>query len=111
MSQAFAHSTSFRPLFNAALQDYAKKTGTKLDDYALTKKLETCDSVDSISSVLQHQAQRFYEFREAGKIMTSLKATVQVLYTLSTSTLLGEGLGIVRSTIAHSRLLVLMCVK
>jgi fungal STAND N-terminal Goodbye domain len=99
MSQS---STSFRPLFNAALQDYAKKTGTKLDDHPLAKQLENCDSVDSISSVLQEQAQRFYEFRgEDGKIMTSLKAAVQVLYTLSTSTVLGEGIGIVRSTIAH----------
>jgi hypothetical protein len=107
MSQAFAHSTSFRPLFNAALQDYAKKTGTKLDDHALAKQLEICDSVDSISSVLQEQAQRFYEFRgEDGKIMTSLKAAVQVLYTLSTSTILGEGIGIVRSTIAHCQLFV-----
>jgi hypothetical protein len=107
MSQSFTISTSFRPLFNAALQDYAKKTGTKLDDHPLAKQLENCDSVDSISFVLQQQAQRFYQFRgEDGKIMTSLKAAVQVLYTLSTSTVLGEGIGMVRSTIPHCQLFV-----
>jgi hypothetical protein len=40
MSQSFTISTSFRPLFNTALHDYAKKTGTKLDDHPLAKHLE-----------------------------------------------------------------------
>ena len=89
-------SSSFQLLFNAALQDYTNQTGTKLDEHPLAKQLESCDSVDSITSVLQEHAQKFHEFRgEDGKIMKSLKCAVQVLYTLSTSAALGEGIGLV----------------
>jgi hypothetical protein len=88
--------SSFQSLFDAALLDYAAQTGTKLHDHPLAKELQNCDSVDSISSVLQQEAQRFHEFRgEDGKIMKSLKSVVHVLYKFSTSSALGEGIGIV----------------
>ena len=97
MSQP-SSSSSFQSLFNAALKDYANKTGSNLDDNPLAIQLQSCDSVDSISSVLQDQARRFHEFRgEDGKIMKSLKSATHILYTLSTSTTLGEGVGIVSS--------------
>jgi hypothetical protein len=95
MSQS-TPSSSFQSLFNSALQDYADQTGIKLNDHSLTKQLENCDSIDAISSILQEHARRFYEFRgEDGKIMKSLESVINVLYTLSTSTVLGEGIGIV----------------
>ena len=96
-------SSSFHSLFNAALQDYADQTGTKLDDHPVAKQLESCDSVDSISSVLQEHARRFTKSRgDDGRIMKCLKRAIHVLYTLSTSTALGEGIGQVclRSLIA-----------
>jgi hypothetical protein len=90
-------SESFRLLFEAALQDYEKKTGTKLVDHPLAKQLEKCDSVDSITSALQDQAQVFREFKgDDGNVMKSLKCSVDVLYALSTNTALGEGIGLVR---------------
>jgi hypothetical protein len=90
-------SSSFQSLFIAALQDYETQTGTKLDEHPVAKQLKKCDTVDSVASVLQEQAQKFREFRgEDGKIMKSLKSAIHVLYTLSTSTALGEGIGIVR---------------
>jgi len=96
MSQ-LSSSLSFQPLFNAALQDYANQTGTRLDEHPIAKQLQNCDSVESISSLLQEQPRRFREFRgEDGKIMKSLKSVIHVLYTLSTSTALGEGIGLVR---------------
>ncbi len=95
-SSSSFRSSSFQLLFNAALQDYTNQTGTKLDEHPLAKQLESCDSVDSIASVLQEHAQKFHEFRgEDGKIIKSLKGAVHVLYTLSTSTTLGEGIGLV----------------
>ena len=95
-SSSSFQSSSFQLLFNAALQDYTNQTGTKLDEHPLAKQLESCDSVDSITSVLQEHAQKFHEFRgEDGKIIKSLKGAVHVLYTLSTSTALGEGIGLV----------------
>jgi len=96
MSQP-SSSSSFESIFNAALENYAKRSGTKLDEHhPLVKQLENCNSVDSISSTIHEHARRFREFRgEDGKMMKSVKGAVQVLYTLSTSTVLGEGIGIV----------------
>jgi hypothetical protein len=95
MSQP-SSSSSFQELFNAALQDYENQTGYKLLDHPFAKQLEACDSVDSITAILQEQAQIFREFRgDNGKVMKSLKCSVDVLYMLSISTVLGEGIGLV----------------
>jgi hypothetical protein len=90
-------SESFRFLFETALQRYEEKTGTKLVEHPLAKQLEKCDSVDSITTFLQKQAQAFSQFKgDDGKVMKSLKYSVDVLYGLSTNTALGEGIGLVR---------------
>jgi hypothetical protein len=92
MSQP-SSTSSFEDLFNAALQNYENQTGTRLDDHPLAKQLGACDSVDSITAVLQEQAQIFRKFRgDDGKLMKSLKSSVDVLHTLSISDVLGEGL-------------------
>ena len=89
-------SSSFQLLLGKALLDYEKQTGTKLADHSLAQQIETCDSVDSITLILEEQVQAFREFRgDDGKIMKSLKSVVRVLHTLSTSTALGEGIGLV----------------
>ena len=96
MSQA-SSSSSFRSLFDAALQDYTNQTGTRLEEHPFATQFETCGSVESISSILQQHAQAFREFRgEDGKIIKSLKSTVHILYTFSISAVLGEGIGLVR---------------
>jgi hypothetical protein len=90
-------SSSFQNLFNAALVDYENQTGARLIDHPIAKQLEACNSVDSITAILQEQAQIFRGFRgDDRNIMKSLKSSVNVLYTLSNSTILGEGVGIVR---------------
>jgi hypothetical protein len=98
MSQP-SSSSSFESIFNAALEDYARHSGIQLDEHhPLVKQLENCNSVDSITSVIQEHARLFREFRgEDGKLTKSLRGVVQVLYTLSTSTVLGacEGIGMV----------------
>jgi len=89
-------SSTFQVLFDTALQDYEKQTGTKLADHPLAKQLEACDTVGSITDFLQERTGAFREFRgEDGKVMRSLKRIVHVLYSLSASTVLGEGIGIV----------------
>jgi hypothetical protein len=105
MNGSSSSSLSFQSLFDAALQDYANQTGTNLRDHPLAKQLEKCDTVDSISSVLQEQARKIRDFRgEDGRIMRSLKCVIHVLYTLATNTTLGEGIAIVclKSSIAIS---------
>jgi hypothetical protein len=92
-------SSSLQSLFNAALQQYADQTGTKIDSDPIVQQLEACDSLDSISSVLQEHAQRFAKSRrDDGRIMKCLKPTIHVLYMLSTSTVLGEGTALVCPT-------------
>ena len=97
MCSSSLSSSSFRPLFDSAIQDYQKRTKTRLLDHPLAKELEECDSVDSITVVLQRKARDVNQYRgDDGRIMKSVKCTVQVLCTLSTSTAIGEGIGLVR---------------
>ena len=92
-------STRLQSLFDAALQSYEKQTGFKLIDHPLARQLENCHTVDSVMDVLQRQASANIGFREnGGKFMKSLKQVVHVLHALSTSTILGEGIGLVRLT-------------
>jgi hypothetical protein len=91
------YMSQFQGLFNAALQDYENQTGTRLVDHPFAKQLETCDSVNSVTAILQEQAQIFHEFRgDDGKLMKSLKSSVEVLHTPSISAVLGESIGLVR---------------
>ena len=96
MSQ-LSSSSSFQALFGAALQDYQSRTGISLVNHPFARQLEECDSLDSINAILREQAKGFREFRgDNGKLMKSVKCSVDVLYILSVSTVLGEGVGVVR---------------
>jgi hypothetical protein len=65
-------------------------------DHPLAKQLDACASVDSITAILQEQAQIFRKFKgDGGRVMKSLKCSVGVLHTLSVSTILGEAIGLV----------------
>lgn len=86
----------FQALFDSALQDYQSQTGTILADHPLAQQLQICDSIESVTTVLQTQVRAFSEFRgDDGKVMKSLKNIVSVLYSLSASTALGEAIGMV----------------
>jgi len=91
--------TRLQLLFDTAMQSYEKQTGLKLIDHPLARQLESCHTVESVMNILQHQAWSITGFREDdGKAMRSLKRVVHVLHALSTSTTLGEGIGLVRLT-------------
>jgi hypothetical protein len=92
-----SQSSRFRVLFESALQDYQNQTGTTLPNHPLAEKLQYCNSVESVTALLQEQARPFTEFRGGDdRIMKSLKSVVSVLYTLSASTTLGGAIGLVR---------------
>ena len=94
MSQS--SSSTFHTLFNTALQDYKDKTGTSLIDHPFAKRLETCESVSSITSILQEQAESFCEFREnEGKLMKAINSSIDVLYAPSINSALNEAIGLV----------------
>jgi hypothetical protein len=91
-----SRSPHFQSLFEKALEDYRKQTGTKLIEHPLYGKLMTCDTVESITAVLQEQAQAFRKYRgDDGKIMKSLNGAVHILHSFSGNTLLGEAIGLV----------------
>jgi hypothetical protein len=89
-------SPELKSLFETALNEFEKRAGITLDQHPIIDKLVNCESADSIIEVLQEQAQAFRNFRgDDGKIMTWLKRTVNVLWALSTSDVLAEGVGLV----------------
>jgi hypothetical protein len=88
-------SSTFRILFDAALQDYKDKTGNSLTDHPIAKQLETCESVDSITAILQEQARGFREFRENGKLMKALNSSVDILCAPAIGSALNEAIGYV----------------
>jgi hypothetical protein len=90
-------SLELKSLFEAALNEFEKRAGANLLRHQIIDRLKNCESVDSVIDILQSQAQAFRTWRgDDGKLMTWLKRTVQVLYPLSASGVLGESIGLVR---------------
>jgi hypothetical protein len=90
------HTQSPQVLFEAALRDYEEQTGILLANHPLVKQLQNCDSVDSVTALLDEQLQAFSKFRGGHEIMRPLKNVVSVLNELSASTNLGQTIGMVR---------------
>ena len=96
-----SQSSRFRALFDSALQDYQSQTCITLSSHPLAEKLQHCDSVESVTTVLQEQARGFSDFRGGeGRIMKSLKTVVSVLYALSENSAIGEAIGLVRRKVS-----------
>jgi len=89
-------SAHFQALFDFALQAYEKNTGVPLADHPLAAQLQDCHSVESITTLLQHQAKHFGDFRGKNRIMKLIESTVSILSTQSANTALGASIGLVR---------------
>ena len=89
---------SFRieALFDSALHDYEEQTGIPLAKHPLAEQLQTCQSVDSITTLLQVQARAFSAFRGSDKMMKSLKSVVFALSRVSSVAAVGHNIGMVR---------------
>ena len=104
-------SSTFQALFNTALQDYKDKTGNSLIDHPFAKQLETCNSVNSITTILHEQAQSFRESSENdGKLMKALNSSVEVLCLPSISSALTQAIGFVVRLITFIDTLSLMSI-
>jgi hypothetical protein len=101
MSQLSSSST-FQALFNTALQDYEDKTGSSLVDHPFAKQFQECDSVESITTILEEQARIFREFRDHGKLVNSLKRLVDVLCSPFVTTVLEKGIDLFVRPKKHS---------
>ena len=95
-------SFQFQAVFDAALNEYSRKTGKDIDSDPLTAQLRSCRSASEVHGVLHGLAQDFDEFRNGGRkeqIMGKLKPTVDMLLTLSNGGALGNGIGLVRARV------------
>ena len=91
---ASSSSSNFQSIFDASLQSYNNRTKNKLLDHPLATQLQSCDSPNSVLSVLQDLIQQFDQRRTSDERLRNwLNPTVNVLYTLSAT--LGEGVGLV----------------
>ena len=96
MSDEFG-SSPFQALFESALQDYETQTGIPLANHPLAAQLQNCQSVESVTALLQEQAGAFSNFRENDKIMKLLKSVVSALSWVSATGTLGQAVGMVGS--------------
>jgi hypothetical protein len=89
-------SSNFRSIFDAALNNYKRKTKTDLLAHQLTAQFEDCDSPTAILDLLnrQYNVQHFIQSQNnGGGSKRWLNTTVTVLY--ASSRALGQGIGMV----------------
>jgi hypothetical protein len=89
-------SAPFQPLFQSALEDYGKNTGVRLAQHPLAVDIQSCQSVDDITTLLQRRAQAFNDFQERDRMMRAIKVIVSILTPLSDVASLADAVGVVR---------------
>ena len=93
----------FHSLFESSLHDYENQTGIPLAlalaNHPLAEQLQKCQSLESVTTLLQEQARAFSEFRESDKIMKSLTSLVSALSRVSATATLGHDIGMVCSRV------------
>ncbi|KAH9033920.1 hypothetical protein EDB85DRAFT_1043365 [Lactarius pseudohatsudake] len=100
--QASSSSTpNLQPIFEKALKDYKKKTGTDLTTHPIAVELNGCDSPESILAVLEREANELNQSRSSDdRLIKWLGPTVNILNALSAT--LGEGGG---SAFRHTKII------
>ena len=88
-------SAHFQTLFDSALQAYEKNTGVSLAEHPLAAQLQDCHNVESITTLLQHRAKDFSDFRGKNRTMKLIESTVSILSILSANSALGGSIGVV----------------
>ena len=94
-------SVQFPEIFEAALEEYTKKTKKDIKSDPLFAKLQDCNSSDEVFEVLEEQALAFEQYRKGiwkVQLMGRLKPIVEILYRLSSKDDLKECIVSVRLT-------------
>ena len=76
----------FQEIFEAAFRDFEKQTGKALANHPLAEKLQSCDSVESVTAVLREQTETSSEIRGENKVLKPLKNVLSVLNRLFSTT-------------------------
>jgi fungal STAND N-terminal Goodbye domain len=94
MSSTESSSSKFRSILDAALSDYAKRTGIDLATHPSAQILQNCNTADAILDLLGDKANQFQAYRDGNrKLINSLKPVVHVLHAVSG--ILGEAAAMV----------------
>ena len=81
-------SHDYQVIFDNALEAYKKKTGKDLASDPLFRKLQSCDSPDTVLNVLREQIPGFDQSASGSsndRLTRWVKPTVNVLYTFSST--------------------------
>lgn len=95
-------SSTFQPMFNAALEAYEKATKSKLLNHPLAAQLQSCDSPAAILSILKSLVQQSDQRSISDdRLRNCLDPTVNVLYAFSAA--IGGGVGLVTLKSSYNR--------
>jgi hypothetical protein len=89
-------STRFRARFRSALQTYQQTTGVTLAEHPLAVQLQSCCSVESITTILTHEVRSPGGNLGSDGIVKSIESIVSILFTLSNTAAFGDAIGLVR---------------
>jgi hypothetical protein len=94
-------SSRFQALLESALQVYEKKAGVTLADLGdpFVIQLQSCHSIDHITTLLQDKAQAFDDLQQRDRILKSIKATVSILTPISAIASVADDAGLVRQEV------------
>ena len=97
-SSDLAHQSEYarsRALFEPTLQAYEEKAGVSLTQHPFTIKLQSCDTVEAITGLLQDQAQEIRHFQGSDKVMGSIKIITSIICKMSSTASLAGAFGLV----------------
>lgn len=79
-----ASTANFKPILDATLIEYKKKTGKELLDQPLTTEVQRCDTVDAALAILRDQSKAFQQLKDGDqKFMERIGPLTQVLFAFS----------------------------
>jgi len=82
----------FQAIFESALQAYEKMTGVTLAQHPLAVQIQSCQSVEDVTSLLEGEVRTFDDSRQRDTIMQPIKTIVSILTRLSDAASLPDAL-------------------
>ena len=83
-SQTSSALSNFKPILDAVLLEYKKKTGKDLLDQPLAIEVQRCDTVDATLAILRDHAEAFQQLKDGEqKFMERIGPLTEVLFAFS----------------------------
>ena len=89
-------STHFWARFEHALQAYQTTTGVILAEHPLAVQLQSCRSIDSMTTILQYEARAFSDLPASDRILKAIESIVSILCAISATPSFCDAAGLVR---------------